>query len=296
MQPIILGLMVFLVVALLGVGLFYVGTKLLYNVSTDISNASTTTTANNSPNNNSPTLPNVQPVTTTIITPISNISSTPLSFTFNNINPESTFSPVESLVYTKQLGLYDISNLKSDLQSNNKITIAFNIITIPYKQSSVLIGLYNATPGTQLRSDETPNSEFQIYFSPLAKSSGIIHSKYNNAGLELKKSFKNNTNLLAENGSYSVSIELSNFRPMSNGDLLPLDSGFTGASIGFKICDIAMYLDTINSGTKTKLFSSTTWYDSINLSNVTFYMGTWEDPNASSNKYMSIQNFQIKID
>jgi hypothetical protein len=63
MQPIILGLIIFLVVSLLGVALFYVGTKLLYNVSTDISNASITTKANKGPN--LPTIPDDSNVTTT---------------------------------------------------------------------------------------------------------------------------------------------------------------------------------------------------------------------------------------
>ena len=63
MQLIILGLIIFLAVSLLGVGLFYVGTKLLYNISTDISNASITTKANKGPN--LPTIPDDSNVTTT---------------------------------------------------------------------------------------------------------------------------------------------------------------------------------------------------------------------------------------
>ena len=70
MQPIILGLIVFLVVSLLGVGLFYVGTKFFFNVSNDVSNANITSTANKDPN--LPTLKtsphsHVQPSQPTII-------------------------------------------------------------------------------------------------------------------------------------------------------------------------------------------------------------------------------------
>jgi hypothetical protein len=72
MQPIILGLIVLLVVSLLGVALFYVGTKFFLNVSKDVSNASKTTSANKTPDR--PTLPNVPtqsvPTTQLITKPI----------------------------------------------------------------------------------------------------------------------------------------------------------------------------------------------------------------------------------
>ncbi len=78
MQPLLLGFIVFTVVALLGVGLFYVGTKLLYNVSTDVANAITPTTTTSSPNGpNEPDKPNIPTVTgpTTTTPPV---TTTPL--------------------------------------------------------------------------------------------------------------------------------------------------------------------------------------------------------------------------
>jgi hypothetical protein len=70
MQPLLLFFIIFVVIIFLGVGLFYVGTKLLYNITTDISNSSVTSAVHTLPvlptgtnNTNNPTL------TTTPLTP-----------------------------------------------------------------------------------------------------------------------------------------------------------------------------------------------------------------------------------
>ncbi len=83
MQPILLVLIIFTVVSLLGVGLFYVGTKLFYNVSTDVANAitPTTTTTSSSPNGpNGPDKPNI-PTENTVSTVTGSTVTVPITTT-----------------------------------------------------------------------------------------------------------------------------------------------------------------------------------------------------------------------
>ena len=70
MQPLVFIFIVFAIVAFLGIGLFYVGSKLLYNVSSDVANEDKPTTSTTSSSNGPglPTIPTGEITTNTFTT------------------------------------------------------------------------------------------------------------------------------------------------------------------------------------------------------------------------------------
>jgi hypothetical protein len=189
MKPIILGLILLLIVSLLGVALFYVGTKFLYNVATDISNA--TTKAHESPKSpDLPTLPQVptapipdQTKPTTLIQPNllecwsqkgyqgNLIQSVPLNFPipYSNSGIINIDIRTQSIRYTP--GIYDVYYILSAgvplvNNINNPLSSDTTNITIPNGYQLFILIKNTITTTTRTPTIPMPSNVFRVWTGP----------------------------------------------------------------------------------------------------------------------------------